>query len=476
MDNGIRQSENVPFAEIWPEYKGSDRAMALATEYVRSQIPIALRDPGRPRCHFAPPAQAMIDVWGGMCFNGTHRLFYDLNLLPEKRMGGSFMQLESDDLIHWRQLPVSLMPSAERGELRLNDGCVLIRQDGTPLMYYTSVFLDESLPREHIPALGSSDMLHWIRLEDKAITLENHGGPHYQGGWSDVFFFEAAGRNFMIISKCVTLDGKAQIPVYEAEDASCLNWKYRGIFFEDNGEVLNFIQIDGKWVLIYCPYEKPVWHVGSFDPDNCRFTSEKSGILSYGYRRQGDANTQMARGFYATSTFYDRDGMPVIIGWLSGFRSPVGWDGCISFPRTLSIANDGTLCMMPTPAVAALRDPEKQIFSGESRLYTGPLFDLEMSFDGEVVINGHHAFLLQIDTQKVVCNGIRIPFAKPLSKLRLLADVSVIELFFEDGRLCFSEAVPPMSNDFTVDITGNGIAGCFYRLHKQSIMKNYLTT
>ena len=75
MDHGIGKSGNVPFTDIWPKYKGTDRAMALATEYVRSRIPIALRDPGRPRCHFAPPAQAMLDVWGGMCFNGTHRLF-----------------------------------------------------------------------------------------------------------------------------------------------------------------------------------------------------------------------------------------------------------------------------------------------------------------------------------------------------------------------------------------------------------------
>ena len=456
--------ETAPFAEIWPEYSGSDQSMAQATEYVRSRIPAALRDPGRPRCHFVPPAQAMIDVWGGMCFHGSHRLFYDLNLLPENRMGGSFMQLESDDLVHWRQLPVALMPSAKRGELRLNDGCVLIRRDGTPLMYYTSVFFDESLPREHVPVLGSPDMRHWNRLEDKAITLENHGGPRYHGNWSDIFFFEEAGRTFMIVSKCVTADGEAQIPIYEAVDASCLDWKYRGVFFENNGEVLNFIQVGGKWVLIYCPYEKPVWHIGSFDSDKCRFVPEKSGVLSYGYRQQGDVDTLMARGFYATSAFHDRNGSPVILGWMSGFRSAAGWDGCISFPRTLSIADDGVLCMMPSPAVTTLRESEQTIFCGESRLRTGPLFDLEMTFDENVAIDGNGIFSLRIDARNAVCNGIRIPLEKPLSKLRLLADVSVVELFFEDGRICFAEAVPPMGGDFTWNVTGTGIAGWFYRL------------
>ena len=43
----------------------------------------------------------MIDVWGGMRFRDAYRLFYDLNLTAARRMGGSFMQLETRDFIRW---------------------------------------------------------------------------------------------------------------------------------------------------------------------------------------------------------------------------------------------------------------------------------------------------------------------------------------------------------------------------------------
>ena len=36
----------------------------------------------------------------------------------------------------------------------------------------------------------------------------------------------------MIISKCVRRDtGKPETPIYEAEDSTCLKWRYRGTFF-----------------------------------------------------------------------------------------------------------------------------------------------------------------------------------------------------------------------------------------------------
>lgn len=79
--------------------------MPFDFDHVRAQMKVASADPLRPRFHFVPPAKGMIDVWGGMRFRDAYRLFYDLNLTAERRMGGSFMQLETRDFIRWTHLP-----------------------------------------------------------------------------------------------------------------------------------------------------------------------------------------------------------------------------------------------------------------------------------------------------------------------------------------------------------------------------------
>ncbi len=49
-------------------------------------------------------------------------------------------------------------------------------------------------------------------------------------------------------------------------------------------------------------------------------------------------------GFYATNVFHDSRGRYIVVGWVRGFPSGQGWNGCLSLPRVL------TLVRMDIPA------------------------------------------------------------------------------------------------------------------------------
>lgn len=407
----------------------------------------------------------MIDVWGGLFHDGYHHLLYDLNTRPCVALGGTFCHLRSHDLLHFEQLPPALTPSAKRNELRLNDGCIAFRNDGTPLMYYTSVFNGETKPREHLPVIGTPDLVRWERLPDEtALTLDNHGGPRFHNGWSDPIIFTCNSQTFMLISKCVTLDGKNQIPIYEATDDSLLHWRYKGVFFDNTGEVINFVKIGEKWVLIYCPYADPVWFVGSFDPETCRFTAEQRGTLSRGYISQGNEHGDISRGFYATSTHLGAKGEHVIFGWLSGFHSPAGWDGCISFPRTLSVDTDGLLHMNPHPSLAQLRQTPRLVLPDVPQNSNGS-FELEcdyaLSMDGSLTLTVGNSLKMQLNEREIFVNNVKLELRNPPvtnGHFRLFVDVTTVELFAENGLANLSLAIQYIKNDDMLNLTLQGNA------------------
>ena len=72
--------------------------------------------------------------------------------------------------------------------------------------------------------------------------------------WRDPFVFKTDGRTFMILT--AELNGNAVVPIYEASNASLLDWEYRGIMFTIPRKISrflecpNFVKLGEKWVLI----------------------------------------------------------------------------------------------------------------------------------------------------------------------------------------------------------------------------------
>lgn len=407
----------------------------------------AFAEPGHPGFHLTAPSHTIIDFWGLLKHRGQYHVLY--HTAPHRgpfRMNYDtvFFQSTSKNLLDWEMLPIPIAPL--KNELRMNDGCICFDDTGTPVMLYTRVWHDDTIPRVHCAAYGSSDLRTYTRRsEEPFMTMDNHGGPRFHNGWSDPYVFTAGGRTFMLMSKCVTLDGKNRMPIYEATDGTMLHWEYKGIFFENNGEVVTFFPIGNKWVLSYSPYDAPEYFTGDFDLENLRFIPETHGYVSYGY--YGERNGREDRGFYAHCVMQE-DGQTVFAGWISGFMDSEYWDGCMSIPRTVGLDDRLRLTQMPIAAFDTLRDrcvqrageiSEELSFSPES-----DMLDLSFSFNrrGSVtfLLEGQNgtAMELTVEGDSFTLNGRT--YSGVLSagedSVRILIDRSVSELFFGNGTVC----------------------------------------
>ncbi len=408
----------------------------------------AFDDPGHPGFHLTAPSHFTIDFWGPAIKDGYYHIFY--HVCPEKgdiQAETVFFHSRSNDLINWEMLPVPIIPAED--ELRMNDGCICFDGKDKPIMMYTKVPKDQSVARTHCAAYGTDDLLEFTRIDNNPfMSLESHGGPDFQPGWSDPYVFKAEGRTFMLMSKCVTHDDKNLMPIYEATDGSMLNWEYKGIFFENNGEVVNFFNVGDKWVLIYSPYNTIEYFVGDFDLENLKFVPEYHDILCYGYHSQNDP---VDRGFYA-SYVYEESHRKVISGWISGFSYNEYWNGCMGIPREVGLSDDLRITQKPITEFFKLRgdlvSTDKQEFIGAD------MMDIEFSYNGDITLSVGYKLTLEISDDGFSLCGEKYFCEMPKEKtVRLLIDKTVAEIFFGDGSItatsCFEYigGKPPIKID-----------------------------
>ncbi len=342
-----------------------------------------------------------------------------------------FFHSGSKDLINWEMLPVPIIPAED--ELRMNDGCICFDGENRPIMMYTKVPKDNNVPRSHCAAYGTDDLLEFTRTANNHfMSLENHGGPEFQPEWSDPYVFKADDKSFMLMSKCVTPEGKNLMPIYEAVDDSLLNWNYRGIFFENNGEVVNFFKVKDKWILIYSPYNTIEYFVGDFDINSYRFIPEYHDILCYGYHSQ---NEPVDRGFYASYVF-EEEKRKVVSGWISGFSGSEYWNGCMGIPREVGLNENLRITQKPIKGFDTLREKPLDNIADKTEFTGSDLMDIEAEFEDGFCLAVEDKFILKALSDGFSVNGERYYCEMPKEKtVRILIDRSVAEMFFGDGSV-----------------------------------------
>ncbi len=425
------------------------------------------KDPAYPGYHLAPPAHAIIDYWGNTYKNGWYHILY--HAIPDERDPWStvFGHARSRDLLHWEELSFPIIP--KDSEKRLNDGCIVENGKGELLMLYTCCPQDETQLRTHAAARGDDDLHRFERIPeaDPFLTMENHGGPVYQGGWSDPWVFRAQGRTFMLMSKCVLADGSADpMPIYEAKDESLLHWEYKGVFFDHNGEVINFFPVGEKWVLIYSPYHAQRYFVGEIDFEHLRFRVENEGTLSYGFFHNDH------RGFYATCLYQNgawEGERRVMTGWLSGTKETKGWRDCMGVPREVGINARLQVTQMPIAELDSLhKEKAVDVTDTSATVHTyllpSSLLDIRLTYECDtpvtVTLTGTHTLLtLTIEKERFSVNGDTF-HAPPFSlegahAVRLMIDRGSAEIFFEDGAVSATGFAPYAGEALTMTVAAS---------------------
>mgnify|MGYP003574918487 CR=1 FL=1 len=347
-------------------------AIARAMESVQNAAERVQDDPNRPEWHITAPANWINDPNGPIFHNGSWHMFYQHNPYGDGWGNMHWGHVRSQDMAHWEHLPIALWPSKEVGEDHVFSGCSVIRADGRPVIFYTSIGRGKSAGEyaEQWMAIGDKDLLKWEKPASNPVLSESlHGGTKIWD-WRDPYHFKYKGGDFMVLGGNLNhgKGGEAVVTLYKARDRSLDKWEYLGILFKHpdpkvtNIECPNFFELNGRWVLIISPHRKVEYFVGAFDGQ--KFTPQTHGLLDY------------SDNFYAPNSTTDPKGRRVLWGWIRGFKGGQGWNGALTLPRILTVDERGALKQWPADEVVSLR--ERELFAVRGTMTPKRSYSAEM--------------------------------------------------------------------------------------------------
>ncbi len=298
----------------------------------------------RPRYHFTPPANWMNDPNGLIQWKGQYHLFYQHNPNGAYWDNMHWGHAVSDDLIHWRHLPIALTPTPNGAD---KDGCwsgCIVDNNGIPTLLYTGVW-----PEVQLLATSADDLLTWQKYENNPIIAAPP--PHLKvTGFRDPCVWNEDGIWYMVLGAGVENTGGTLL-LYQSLDL--IKWDYVQQILSNDAvdtvwECPCFFALRDKQVLLFSEYAKwnTQYYVGTFR--DFRMTPEVHALADIGGY------------FYAPHTFLDDHGRRILFGWIREARDEEahkadGWAGIQSLPRELTLRPDNTLGVSPVAEVEQLR-------------------------------------------------------------------------------------------------------------------------
>ena len=438
----------------------------------------------RPRYHFLPAANWMNDPNGVIHWNGAHHLFFQYNPDGAYHANMHWGHAVSDDLIHWRELPIAIAPTPDSPDQGgVFSGC-MVDDQGAPTAIYTGVNDDYTVQVQCI-ARGNHDLAQWQKYAGNPILAEVPAELGQTRDFRDPFVWRGDDRWYMILASHIVGVGGAVL-LYRSDDLR--RWDYlHPLFVGDkarhgfNFECPNFFPLGDKWVLIVSM--QPAAHVpgvtlyfvGRYE--NCRFIPGREGLYDAGYS-------------YASLCSSDAQGRRLIHSWIREGRSKssqlgAGWTGVQAIPRVLSLDASDRLVSRPVPELETLRGQhyhfEATDLAEDIASVSGLSLDIEAEFDVslgetcglELVCNGdklaiiyqRRAQTLQIrrqyerddaeidsDTQGIV----HALDSGELLRLRVLLDGSVLEVIANDRARITSRFYPSSAGNNQLRVVSPG--------------------
>jgi beta-fructofuranosidase len=328
-------------------------------------------DPLRPQFHLLPARNWMNDPNGPIFWNGLYHMFFQYN--PNAAVWGDmhWNHAVSEDMIHWRHLPIALAPTPGWADA---NGCFTgsaVNDNGVATILYTGVqesaFERATLRDGHhnfretqcLATSSDPQLRTWKKWKDPVIQppedpkLTGFRDPFlWQEGKTKTWYLGVASGQFKV-GGCVLL--------YRSRDLR--NWEYlhplaSGQWTEkentnavDSGEMWecpDFFPLGKKHVLLYSTAGQVIWETGELDSKELVFHPQKRGVLDHG-------------AYYAQKTQLDAKGNRILWGWIPEKRPDseliaAGWAGCMALPRVLSLDTTGALLMQPLPETEILRE------------------------------------------------------------------------------------------------------------------------
>ena len=314
-------------------------------------------DPHRPVYHFMPPSAWMNDINGTIYWNGRYHLFYQYNPQAAYWNQIHWGHASSVDLVHWVHHPIALAPGPGPADrIGCFSGGAFISKEGIPTFIYYGFPDGICLATSHDGLL-----LNWTKHPDNpVIPAPQPGDPDY--------------GKYTVHDPCAWLDGDTYYALlnrgnpegrgdtgYLFKSDNLTDWEYLGEFYESSrdwteGEedlaVPDFFPLGDKYMLLFCSHLRATqYYLGRLE--NERFYPEFHARMSWPGGHLGGARTLL-----------DNQNRRIFFDWIAEMGGverarAAGWCGVTTVPRVLSLNENNTLRIEPTPELSVLRMNER---------------------------------------------------------------------------------------------------------------------
>ena len=316
-------------------------------------------DPYRPVYHYVNPEGRLNDP-NGLCFwQGRYHLFYQA--YPPEDTRQHWGHAVSDDLVHWKDLPLAIYPGIENccfsGSTVVEEDRVIAMYHGTDAGNMVAVSSDplllnwEKIPGNPvIPMMDADENGRPYRVYDPCIWKEEDGYYGLSGSsWDGAFFGDCRMVQHLFFSQDLA------------------RWIYLGSLIEgdiftqpgEDGAVPYFWPIGDKHILVFASHQRGSQYLlGDYDKIHHKFRPFAHG--RFNFRGMG------VGGVHAPSATPDGNGGVYVIYNINQAKRTEGWNHIMSLARVLTLRADNTLGIEPIPAVESIRYDHKHV--GETLL------------------------------------------------------------------------------------------------------------
>ena len=467
----------------------------------------------RLKFHLMPPKGWMNDP-NGLCFyKGLYHVFFQYapsGPCAYERYWGHYT---SPDLVQWKYEGIAIRSDCAWDLNGAFSGCAFT-DDGMLELFYTGN-VEEEGDYDYINAGRGANVIYvqsedGVHFSEKKLLLSNKDYPaDYTCHVRDPKVWKEGDTYHMVLGGRKK-DDKGAILHYVSKDK--MQWEFKGEISaeEEFGfmwECPDFFVLEGQQVLMCCPqgvtreeyrYQNP-HQVGYWllSDKECEKGAEHRNENVHFIETSRFIELDKGFDFYAPQTFLAPDGRRIMYGWggvsemdKEYCNTPIieeGWQHSLTVPRELRIAN-GTIRQWPIKELEALRYDAVGLTDGLTAV-DADAFDLEISFASK----SNSQEIAKTTADKILCKdncstkkkeirlaedillswqggvfilqflndsgcGRRVRKAKidELRNIRILKDVSMLEIYINDGEYVFTTRYYPK----VVTQTVLNIKGC----------------
>ncbi|MCG8450667.1 MAG: glycoside hydrolase family 32 protein [Pirellulales bacterium] len=458
----------------------------------------------------------------GLCYwNGNFHLFYQAH--PDEYSVAHWGHAYSNDLVHWKDLPLAIYPDIEE---RSYSGNTLVEEDRV-IAFYHGYEVGNMIATASDPLL-----LNWHKWPENPVIP---GSPHkvIEGAATkvfDPFIWKEDNGYYSLSGTTRVLDDFPNAPermapeLYYSQDLT--TWKYLGCLLEEHERITPYGASSA------CPYFYPIGN-----PDGSTYILiffDQSGMASYllGYYdrirskfnpfHHGKFNAAgMVSSYHVASAMSDGNGGVYVICYVKRGLDGETWNQVMSLPLHLTLNQNKRLDIKPVKALEELRIEESLVEIDEMFLPANKALVLEevrgntieilaeidtkdareiqmnvlrsgtkreyTSFrfirDGGPRINKTNYSTIALDTAHASLHPDmfgRMPEMKPimlegseLLRIRIFVDKSVVEVFVNDRESLLLRACPTLPDSIGVSITALGRDATLKHLKKWNLSGIY---